>query len=92
MALLIVYGEILVELAGLAGRSAALAMTPHPDADYLAASRETYNISRQDTKAGFRHFAQLSVPGEAYALAGDIGCGECARLEETRPPEPDIKT
>ena len=92
MALLIVYGEILIELARLAGRSAALSMIKHPDADYLATSGKTYNISRQDTKAGFGHFAQLSVPGEAYALAGDIGCGECARLEETRPPEPDIKT
>lgn len=91
MALLIIYGEILIELARLAGRSAALTMIKHPNADYLATSGKTYNISRQDTEAGFRHLAQLSVPGEADALAGDMSCGECARLEETRPPEPDIK-
>ena len=91
MALLIIYGEILIELARLAGRSAALTMIKHPNADYLATSGKTYNISRQDAKAGFGHFAQLSVPREAYALAGDMGCGERTRLEETRPPEPDIK-
>ena len=91
MALLIVCGEILIELARLAGRSTALSVIEHPDADYLATSWKTYNIPRQDTKAGFGHLAQLFMTRQAHTFARNMRCGQCARLEETRSPEPDIK-
>ncbi|WP_182482191.1 hypothetical protein [Henriciella barbarensis] len=86
MALLIVYGEILIELASLAGRSPALSMIEHADADYLATSWKTYNISGQDTKAGFGHLAQLLMTRQAHTFTRDMSCGQCARLEEARSP------
>lgn len=86
MALLIIYGEILIELARLAGRSAALSVIKHPDAYNLAASWKTYNISRQDTKTGFGHLAQLFMARQTHTFARNMSCGQCARLEETRSP------
>jgi hypothetical protein len=43
----------------------------HLNAYYLIASRETYNIPRQYSKARLAHLAEIIVTRKAHALAGN---------------------